>query len=437
MLTSRPTESTAALRLRSAGAGRVGPYEVLRELSSRAPGALVTEARDADGALWLLELVRCRNVATDAERAERQRHEKLLAQRTAELVSSGELVLSAHGGSEAEHGERVLFWAFEHAELPFLSERLDAGPIDPLDAAALGACLADRLVLRHARGRFDPLLSEHLVRLTPSGDPEPFGVPLAVASEWLAPTMVPARWAPEERAREEAEASGDLWRLGRILAACVEGRGDVSVELRGVVDALLADDPRVRLESAELASQKLHAIARVRVRPSVASGTVDGHPFAALLSTRRAAGVSALDPLAPISLAGPAPSERTTIEAELRDERGLTTELVEGRRPSRADDELASPFVLPDPLAASSWDVPTLAPQETTSEVTAGAHVLAEPRPLGPEQATVRVRAHLDEPPLLDPEAITRQAEPQTPVPALVRPVLFDHTESEEITGRT
>src|SRR5690242_1491378 len=119
MLTSRPTETMEAPRRRLYVTGRVGPYELVREIA-RAPGVTLAEGRDAEEALWLLQLVRCRGVLGEDERTERHKHERVLAQRTAEMVSANEISVSAHGGAEVDHGERVLFWAFPYTSVPFV-----------------------------------------------------------------------------------------------------------------------------------------------------------------------------------------------------------------------------------------------------------------------------------------------------------------------------
>src|SRR5262245_4065743 len=100
--------------------GRVGPFEVVRELS-HAPGALLVEARDADGERRLLQLARFRAAIDEAERARRHAEERAIARRTAELIGDPEVVVHAHGGTDGQSGERILFWALPYSDRPALA----------------------------------------------------------------------------------------------------------------------------------------------------------------------------------------------------------------------------------------------------------------------------------------------------------------------------
>src|SRR5262245_35011217 len=81
---------------------RVESYEGVRELH-RPPGALLAEARDASGQPRLLQLARFRGVDSDDDREKRQKQEKVLAQRTADLIGASEVVVHAHGGADGDN----------------------------------------------------------------------------------------------------------------------------------------------------------------------------------------------------------------------------------------------------------------------------------------------------------------------------------------------
>jgi hypothetical protein len=149
---------------RRAHDGRYGGYALVRELV-RAPGALLAEGRDTIGAPWLLQLVRTRAVADDAERLARQHLEHVVAARTAELLDEPALGLRAHGVVDEVDGTRTLYWVLPwHPRAPRLAA--DFTPRLGLEAVVrAGVVLARRLVERHARQRTEPLLSASLLVL--------------------------------------------------------------------------------------------------------------------------------------------------------------------------------------------------------------------------------------------------------------------------------
>jgi hypothetical protein len=214
--------------------GRVGPFEVVRELS-HAPGAILVEARDGDGERRILQLARFRAPADEGERGRRQAQERAIARRTAELIGDPGIVVHAHGGADDDDsGERILFWALPFTDRP----ALEGQTLAVEDLLDVGVKLAHRLVARHEAGQVDPLLTEHLVRRDDRGSIEVIGVPLAIDRGWVAPEMQTFRAAPEENG--SPSKSGDLYRLGKLLQHIAPR--DLPNEVSRALDRLTAEN---------------------------------------------------------------------------------------------------------------------------------------------------------------------------------------------------
>lgn len=333
--------------------GRVGPYEVVREIV-RGPGATLAEARDPGGERRLLQLVSLRAVDGELERAERHRHERQIAQRTAELVTEGELTLHAHGGIDLiESGERLLFWVLPWIEGTFFLERAKERPLVVGEVIRVAWKLAERMAVRHQASRVDPLLAEHFLYGGAEETIDLAGVPVAALSQWLGREMLQPRLAPEEERTEDRRASGDLWRLGGLLGELARLSDPLSAEVKSAFDALAEPDVGRRAASATQAVATFERIWTARAEGQSAV-------FAELLSF---------------------PTKTSSRVAS----NGVATG-------SPAIDPAASPeATLPDPLAVVSWDIPASVLPDREEAVVLG----------------------------FDPEAVTKQAEPLTPVPAV------------------
>lgn len=346
---------------------RVGPFEVVREVLS-APGASLAEAKDATGQVRLVQIMRLRAVDNDEDREKRQKQEKVLAQRTMELIGDSEIVVHAHGGADGANGERVLFWALPYSETPLLVERVKQKPLASAELILLGVQLAERMAARHATGRVEPLLSEHLIRWTGDTKPEVVGAPLSLDADWVAPSMIPALLAPEEMKTQDRRPSGDVWRLGKLLAALACHTQEVSEPMRATFDKLAEDDLEKRISSATTA---LEALSRL--------GDPESAVFAPFLSNSAT------------------PANGTNGE-------------------------------LPNMMLSTSWEIsvpdraasfPNTPSQGTAAraieEITARARALVA-----------------DTVPEHDSEAVTNQSEPQTPVLSALPSILVDRTEDRD-----
>ena len=392
---------------------------------------ILAEARDADGEPRLLQLVHLRAPRDDGERPERQREERQLAQRTAQLIGDAEIVVHAHGGADLEGGERAIFWALPWSEPELLPSR---APLSSKALTELGLALAQRLVVRHAEGEQDPLLSEQVL-CGRAGGPRVLTLPLAPAARWLAPTVPALRLAPEERADEVPQPSGDLWRLGALLEHL--GRGEtLGPELETVLERLSAEAP-----------ERLGAVSVVSLFSDHLKSYAPSRSEAVTQPTRvggRGSGASGVGQIRALPEPEPFGPEEPTLA-------GVPS--GEGR-PSQED-----------PLAVTSWELPL---DTGKTEVTREEPVLVQAAPL-PEPSVVeppldfasaseralsvlsegsgprvldlgliepevraersevgagargRVGSALPGPGPADPEAVTREAEPLTPLPAMPR----------------
>ncbi len=229
---------------------RIGGYIVFRDLAL-APGVRMAEARDVDGQRVLLQLARCRRADSKDQREQRQDYIRMVASATEHLTQDDDLVVFAHGAADEPDGARTLFWA-----LPWVDgcERLGraASDVKTLEQlVAVATSLMERLAQRHQRGRLEPLLSEQLLVLRPTGAAVLIGVPIHLPDEWIARDAPPARLAPEERETGEPTAKGDLWRAGLALRALAGGVDVLPDVVSNVIEALAAANPDQRPPSAQ------------------------------------------------------------------------------------------------------------------------------------------------------------------------------------------
>jgi hypothetical protein len=232
-------------------AERIGPYVVVRELS-RAPGARFVEADGPGDARVLLQVVRLRAPADEADRVARQRYERALGARTAALFDEPELEIRAQGGADLGDGTRWIYWARAWSGAPVeLAALAETELLDALRA------LGDRLVRRHARGRAEPLLSAQALWRSADGRVGVAGVPVGVDAHWMAPTEDAPLRAPGEPV--DATPSGDLWRMARVVEAAIADRTpppallvdllarsdrlSTAAELRAALGGAAKDDP--------------------------------------------------------------------------------------------------------------------------------------------------------------------------------------------------
>jgi hypothetical protein len=162
---------------------RVGPFDVSGTVRA-VPGARFLSAVDPRGAQLVLQAAFLRRATGDA--SSRAAEEARIHQATAELSAAGLNPVVAHGASDLEDGQRVLWW------------RLADGP--PTRA------LEGQLALVERPDGLDWL-----------------GVALAPVPAWAGPGAPPPRGAPGEPDRPTSR--GDLWRLGQALRAIAAPEG--------------------------------------------------------------------------------------------------------------------------------------------------------------------------------------------------------------------
>lgn len=242
---------------------RIGPYQVVSEVV-RSGGAALYEARSSNDEPVLIQVAALRAPKDDDDRAARHRYERSIAARTARLIDEPELAVHAHGGTDASDGVRMLFWALPWRGVPLPEASLDAAELHKL---ALHLCR--RLVRRHARDRFEPLLAAPMIwSVDGNGTRELAGVPLAIAPEWLASGFDPSPLAPEERAGGQPTPRGDLWRLGRALLELARSPQSLPGGLASCLQRLAADDAAQRPETAEAALALLESAPHETELPS-------------------------------------------------------------------------------------------------------------------------------------------------------------------------
>ncbi|MBK8014013.1 MAG: hypothetical protein IPK13_22035 [Deltaproteobacteria bacterium] len=288
---------------------RVGPFEV-RALVARGPGTLFFDAYDAGGARRLLQVSRLRACLNEHEYGARREVERTVARRTAELVSSGEAIVHAHGHAETPALGRVLFWAlpWPASGAPLLPPPvlrpapLGAGSSATLkwperDVIGLGLKVASVLAAGHERGWAHPTLTEEVLWIGEGVDGTivPLGVPIAIPVGWLDESVAALRLAPEERLAGRVGAAGDIFRLGALLGELVDDRR-ISMSLADLLARMTEADPdrRPSLAAATRALAGLLRGSRPGARPASGSEAITAIEFASSL-----AGPTVIDRLSP------------------------------------------------------------------------------------------------------------------------------------------
>lgn len=229
---------------------RIGPYDVFKRLVD-APGASMVEARDRSGQQWLLQLAHCRPARSSGEEPDWRDYERMISVATQHLSTDPDVKVYAHGAVERPGGAHILYWALDWNDDARHLGR-GASQIRSVHQLIISAMsLLKRLDQRHERGRLEPLVSEDLLIVKPSGETFVAGVPIHLPLEWLAEDMLPARLAPEERQAREPGRAGDLWRLGMALKELAKGLSDAPEELGTIFDGLGDPDPKTRLATGD------------------------------------------------------------------------------------------------------------------------------------------------------------------------------------------
>jgi eukaryotic-like serine/threonine-protein kinase len=161
-----------------------------------------------------------------------------------------------------------------------LQNRLERGPMTPIEAARVGRGVLSALRAAHAVGIEHRDVKPANVLLRPDGRPvlTDFGIAAVRESAGLTATGAvigsPDFMAPERVSGKEGGPAADLWSLAMLLYVAVEGRHplrrastlatlaavlgeDVPAPLRagpltGVLTALLVRDPEARPDAAEV-----------------------------------------------------------------------------------------------------------------------------------------------------------------------------------------
>ena len=234
---------------------------------------------------------------TDGERAELRAHVIEEARATAMLDHPG--VVTIHDVVQQDGRPWIVM---ELVEGSSLKEILDTeGPLSPQRAAAIGRQLLAVLSAAHSAGMLHRDVKPSNVIVTASGRAVLTDFGLAVSTSRPGETVAcplegsPAYLSPEQARGEPLGPASDMWSLGALLYAAVEGRAPYQREgalpsllailmdpyvppanagpLRPAIDGLLRRDPAARLDEARLA-RMLTAVADhpgVRRRPSLTS----------------------------------------------------------------------------------------------------------------------------------------------------------------------
>ncbi len=192
-------------------------------------------------------------------------------------------------------GMRFIAMAFYDGET--LAARLGREPEGRLsiaEAAAIGGQLASALASAHAAGVVHRDLKPDNVMLTRGGRVKLLDFGLAKWAE--GPTVTErgvvvgtaAYMAPEQLRGDESGAAGDLWALGVVLYQMVTGQRPFGGERRGMVHAILHEDPP---PARELRPEVPEALERIVAR-CLAKAPEERHPDAdAILAELAAAGL--------------------------------------------------------------------------------------------------------------------------------------------------
>jgi serine/threonine-protein kinase len=196
-----------------------------------------------------------------------------------------------------ETSDGRFFLALAFCEGETLRQRLDRGPLEPANAAAIGLQIAEGLTEAHAKGIVHRDIKPANVMLRPDGlvkildfgvarlerDPGVTGPTDSVGS--------PAYMAPEQISSARVGAAADVWALGVVLFELIAGRRpfeadavngvlfailhqappplermrpDVDPRLARIVARALAKDPTMRYSSAAAMADDLRAVAGAR-----------------------------------------------------------------------------------------------------------------------------------------------------------------------------
>lgn len=225
---------------------RIGPYMVFRELV-QAPVVRLVEALDKQGKRVLLQLARCRPATTDKQNTERQDYVRMVASATEHLSADADVEVLAHGAVEDADGSRTLFWAMPWPDGADHLGRAIAQTATAEQVVAAATSLMERLVERHARGRMDPLLCEHMLITRPTGAVSCAGLSIHLPGEWIEAGPFNARLAPEERDPGEPTFAGDMWRAGKALGALASDVDPLPAALEGLIASLCHQDVGTRI----------------------------------------------------------------------------------------------------------------------------------------------------------------------------------------------
>ncbi|GAB7192545.1 hypothetical protein NUM3379_32540 [Kineococcus sp. NUM-3379] len=211
----------------------------------------------------------------------------------------------------------------------------EEGPLPPAEAAAVGLGVLDALDAAHAAGVLHRDVKPANVLWGPGGRVvlADFGIAQAVGETSITRTGTvlgsPAYLAPERARGAPAGPASDLWGLGALLFAAVQGhppfeRGDALAtltavvseevppcpragELRPAVEGLLRKDPAQRMTSAQVRPVLQHAVRgrSARTVPGPLPGPLPGpaSPHAAAVAAGAAAGAPSASSTQPLPLA--------------------------------------------------------------------------------------------------------------------------------------
>ncbi|KAB2365594.1 serine/threonine-protein kinase [Actinomadura montaniterrae] len=241
---------------------------------------------------------------------------------------------------------------------PSLEERLRAsGPLAVAEAARVGAALAGALAAVHAHGIVHRDLKPANVLLADDGEVvlTDFGIAVIEGDARFTRSGLligtPGFMAPERLAGEHAGPASDLWSLGAVLYAAVEGRRAFEGSAPAVVDAaVLAGTPAPQHRSGPLEPLITALLSRAPGdRPDASSA-------AARLTAIASAVGDAAEPL-------PQPSgERAEVPATVKATVTVPAG-TEGTGDAAARQAGAVPAWLRDPDHASPRDAPPSAPK--------------------------------------------------------------------------